>query len=46
MNIKKTALHAIKKTAIKNVNQSVSQTCVWFCYQPKAPKNLKKISTK
>lgn len=46
MEMKRKVMNVIKKGAERNVNQSVAQTCVWVCHQPKAPKNLTKIKSK
>lgn len=34
---------AISKIAIKTAVNSTNSTCLWFQYQPKAPKNLKSL---
>lgn len=46
MEIKKNVMKAIKKEAEKNLIQSARSKCIWFCYQPKAPKNLTKFKNK
>lgn len=46
MEIKKNVMNVLKKGAERNLKQAANAKCIWFCYEPKAPKNLTKFKRK
>ncbi|MFQ9669145.1 cyclic lactone autoinducer peptide [Coprobacillus cateniformis] len=42
MIIKKNILIGVKKIAEKEINKTIDGKCLFLCYQPKIPKQLKR----
>lgn len=39
--VKKKILRGIKKSSDKQINNTIDGRCLFLCYQPKIPKNIK-----
>lgn len=46
MEMKRNVIKVIRNGALKSAAGSTSKTCLWFCYQPKAPKNINILKNK